>query len=168
MNFKIRKYRPSDIDSCRSLWTDLTQKHRDIYGDQTIGGENPGHNFDLYIKNEKLYGPWVAIIEGQVIGLTGLIVEGEEACIEPAVVSEPYRDQGISKGLVEHVIEESKKLGVRFLSAKPAARNVEAIAFLIKEGFSIMGQIELFQDLSDSLKREWKTGINIHGNILKY
>lgn len=168
MNFKIRKYRSSDIDACRCLWAELTQKHRDIYGDQTIGGQNPGNNFDYYINKANLNGPWVAIFDDQVIGLTGLLVDGEEADVEPAIVSKQYRNQGVGKAMVKHVIEEAKKLGIRFLSARPLARNVEVIPFLIKEGFNITGQIELFQDLSNSSGRKWKTGINIHGNKVRY
>ena len=168
MNIKIRKYRPSDIIACRSLWAELTQKHRDIYGDQTIGGDNPGNNFDLYLKKDNLHGPWVATIDGQVIGLTGLLVDGEEADVEPAVVSPPFRNQGIGTALVKHAIKEAEKLEIRFLSAKPVVRNVEAISFIIKMGFKITGQIELFQDLTKSTERDWKPGIIIHGNKLKY
>jgi ribosomal protein S18 acetylase RimI-like enzyme len=168
MKFRIRKYRSSDIESCRVLWAELTQKHRDIYNDQTIGGENPGNNFDLYIDKNNLHGPWVAIFDGQPIGLTGLLVEGEEADVEPAIVSKQHRNQGVGKALVKHAIEEAKKLKVRFLNVKPVVRNVEAISFLIKAGFNITGQIDLFQDLSRNPEREWKTGVNIHGNKLKY
>lgn len=70
--------------------------------------------------------------------------------------------------MVKHAIEEAKKLNIHFLSAKPVARNVEAISFLIEAGFNITGQIELFQDLSPNVEKEWKTGINIHGDRLKY
>ncbi|MBI4767852.1 MAG: GNAT family N-acetyltransferase [Deltaproteobacteria bacterium] len=168
MNIKIRKYKPSDIIACRCLWAELTQKHRDIYDDQTIGGENPGSNFDLYIKKKNLHGPWVATFDSQVIGLTGLLVEGEEADVEPAVVSKQYRNQGVGTALVKYAIQKAKKLGIRFLSAKPVVRNVEAMSFLIKEGFNITGQIELFQDLSTNTERDWKTGIKIHDKNLKY
>ena len=168
MNFKIRKYRSTDIESCRSLWAELTQRHRDIYIDQTIGGENPGNNFDLYIKKNNLHGPWVAIYDSQVIGLTGLLVEGEEADVEPAIVSKQYRNKGVGKAMVKHAIEEAKKLNIRFLSVKPVARNVEAISFFVNEGFNITGHIDLFQDLTFDPEREWKTGISIHGNKLKY
>jgi len=164
----IRKYQSSDIDSCRSLWTELTQRHRNIYDDQTIGGDNPGSIFDSYINNEKLHGPWVAENSGYVVGLTGLLVEGEQADIEPVVVSEKYRNKGIGKALIEHAIGEAKKLKIRFLSVKPVARNVEAISFFVEAGFNIMGHIDLFQDLSANSEREWKTGIIIHGNELKY
>ncbi len=34
----IRLYEPADLADCRSLWAELTQRHRDIYADPTIGG----------------------------------------------------------------------------------------------------------------------------------
>lgn len=43
----IRDYRASDVGSARGLRQELTQRHSDIYGDQTIGGEDPGEQFDL-------------------------------------------------------------------------------------------------------------------------
>jgi GNAT superfamily N-acetyltransferase len=168
MNFKIRKYRSSDIDACRCLWAELTQKHRDIYSDQTIGGENPGNNFNFYIEKKNLHGPWVATVDGHVVGLIGLLIEGEEADVEPAIVSKEYRSQGVGTAMLKHVIQEAKKLKIRFLSAKPVVRNIEAMSFLVKEGFNITGQIELFQDLSTDTSREWKTGLKIQGNKLKY
>ena len=164
----IRKYQSSDIDFCRSLWIELTQRHRDIYNDQTIGGDNPGIIFDSYLNNDKLQGPWVAEDDGYVVGLTGLLVEGEQADIEPLIVSKTYRNKGIGMALIERAMGEAKKLKVRFLSVKPVARNVEAISFFVEAGFNITGHIDLFQDLLDSSEREWKTGIIIHENKLKY
>ena len=95
-------------------------------------------------------------------------MEGEEADVEPVVVSSKYRNRGIGKALIDHVVREAKKYNVRFLSVKPVARNVEAISFFVDAGFHIIGHIDLFQDLSLNPKREWKTGITIHGNKLKY
>jgi GNAT superfamily N-acetyltransferase len=168
MKITIRKYQSSDINSCRDLWTELTQRHRDIYTDQTIGGDDPGMGFDLYITNETLRGPWVAEVDGHIVGFTGLLVEGEEADVEPVIVLSKYRNCGIGKTLVEHAVQEAKNYNIRFLSVKPVARNVEAISFFIDAGFHIIGHIDLFQDLSLNPKREWKTGITIHGNKLKY
>ena len=48
------------------------------------------------------------------------------------------------------------------------ARNKDAISFFVKLGFNLMGQIELFQELSPSLERTWKPGIAIHGKELRY
>ena len=45
----IRKYDPSDLESCRSLWEELTEWHRRIYQTPTIGGQNPGEHFDKHL-----------------------------------------------------------------------------------------------------------------------
>ncbi len=42
MSAHIRRYASRDLDRCRELWVELTQHHRDIYGDPSIGGVDPG------------------------------------------------------------------------------------------------------------------------------
>jgi N-acetylglutamate synthase-like GNAT family acetyltransferase len=168
MELDIRVYQSSDYKACRILWVELTRYHRDIYEDQAIGGEDPGVGFDSYLKNEKLYGPWVAIINGQIVGFTGLLVDNIEAEIEPVIISKQYQHQGVGKLLVERVIKEAEELKVKFLNVRPVARNIEAISFFVKAGFNLIGHINLFQDLSKSSEREWKTGISIHEFKLKY
>jgi hypothetical protein len=42
----IRDYVESDYGACRSLWAELTEYHRVIYGDPSIGGDDPGAGFD--------------------------------------------------------------------------------------------------------------------------
>jgi hypothetical protein len=42
----VRDYADGDYDACRSLWAELTEYHRDIYGDPSIGGDDPGAAFD--------------------------------------------------------------------------------------------------------------------------
>jgi hypothetical protein len=42
----IRKYLPIDKESCRKLWQELTEKHRQIYQDPSIGGPTPEKYFD--------------------------------------------------------------------------------------------------------------------------
>jgi len=41
LSFMIRKYQPDDREQCRALWRELTEWHREIYEDTTIGGEHP-------------------------------------------------------------------------------------------------------------------------------
>ena len=168
MNIKIRKYRPSNRSACRGLWAELTQWHRDIYDDQTIGGEDPGMGFESYIRDERLRGPWVADLDGVVVGLTGLFVVDEEAEIEPVVVASEYRNRGIGKALIAHAVKEAKRNNVRFLSIKPVARNIHAVSVFVAAGFDMVGHIDLFQDLAQDSRREWKTGMKIHGNKLRY
>jgi hypothetical protein len=42
----IREYMPADLETCRELWPALTQRHRDIYANPSIGGADPGMEFD--------------------------------------------------------------------------------------------------------------------------
>ena len=154
----IRKYLPTDRESCRSLWRELTEWHRQIYRDPSIGGAHPEDHFDKHLAKVGADYLWVAILDSQVVGLIGLIVNREEAEIEPLIVSQPYRHKGIGRRLVETVVAEANRLGVRFLSVKPVARNVEAIKFLHKQVFRNIGHIELFMDFSD---RQWKKGLQL-------
>jgi len=84
----------------------------------------------------------------------------EEAEIEPLIVSKAYRGKGIGKRLIERVVSEARKMGVRYLSIKPVARNVNTIRWLHKQGFKNLGHIELFISFSEYA---WKPGPEIMG-----
>ena len=165
---RIRNYTRDDIEICRSLWAEMVQKHRDIYDDPSIGGENPGLEFDTHLK---LVGPnkiWLADLENKVIGLTALIQNGEEAEIEPIIVTNQYRGKRIGEVLIRHAVEEAKKLGVVCLSVKPVARNKEAISFFYDCGFRTLGHIQLFMWLGESSPNMWKSGIDLLGKSFRY
>ena len=100
-----------------------------------------------------------------MVGLIGLVVKGEEAEIEPLVVSKAYRRKGIGTKLVETAVSEARKKGVKFLEIKPVARNVNAIRFLYRQGFQNLGHIDLFMDFSN---RPWKPGLEIFGCKFDY
>jgi len=169
MNVSIRDYQASDFEVCRSLWAELTLYHQELYEDPSIGGDDPGRGFETYLNNTERRGTWVAELEGKVVAFSGLLVHWEEEGeIEPVIVSYPHRREGIGTMLVRHVIEEAKKSRIRFLGARPVARNKDAISFFTKLGFNRLGQIELFQELSPSPERTWKPGIIIHGKELRY
>jgi len=104
----IRPYQPTDIEACRALWAELTQAHRDLYEDQTIGGENPDAGFDRHLANPQLAALWVAEAGGQVVGVTGLLVQGKEAEIEPLVVAAGHRAHGIGRRLLDQAMSEAR------------------------------------------------------------
>jgi len=171
MEILIRDYSDDDYDACRSLWGEMVQYHADIYGDTTLAGDDPGRGFDKYIKCADHCGTWVAVSEKKIIGFTGLLdTVGEEGVgeIEPVVVATSSRGEGTGTRLVEHVVSEAKKRKIRFLSISPVLRNMEAFDLYVRLGFNKVGDIELFQDLSPESKREWKSGIEIHGHKLDY
>ena len=156
----VRNYREDDREQCRSLWRELTEWHREIYQDQTIGGEHPEDYFDKHLAKVGSDRLWVAVDDSRVVGLVGLIVEGNEAEIEPLIVCKAYRGKGIGKQLIATAIPEARKIGVRLLNIKPVARNMETIKFLYKQGFKNLGFVELFMDFSASA---WKLGPEIFG-----
>ena len=168
MEISIREYQESDYESCRELWVELTQYHRDIYQTEDIGGSDPGRGFDDYLENKNRQGPWVAVPQEKIVGMTGLLVSGIEAEIEPVVVSASYRGKGVGQKLLRHAIGEAKNRGIKFLSIKPVARNTRAISLFNSLGFGTIGQIELFQELQETTERHWKSGIRIHENKFKY
>ena len=158
--FDIRKYRETDREQCRSLWRELTEWHREIYQNPTIGGEHPEDYFDEHLAKVGPERLWVAVHDSRVVELVGLMLEKNEAEIEPLIVSKNYRRKGIGKRLIETVVSDARKKGVRILNVKPVARNVETIKFLYNQGFRNVGHIDLFMDLSNYA---WKSGLEIHG-----
>jgi GNAT superfamily N-acetyltransferase len=157
--FKIRKFQDDDTEECRGLWRELTEWHRKIYQDPNIGGEHPEHQFDEHLSKVGSERLWVAAYDSKVVGLVGLVVEDEEAEIEPLIVSENYRGKGIGKKILEAVISETRKLHVKFLTVRPVARNTQAIKFLYKQGFVNLGHIDVILDLSNY---KWKSGPELY------
>ena len=135
----VRPYKPVDLEACRALWAELTQRHRDLYADPSIGGEAAGPHVDRHLAR---IGPgriWVAECDGQVVRLAGLVAEGDEAEVEPIVGTCALRGKGIGPALLKHVVEEARQLGVRCLGVSPVARNMEAMRFYYDCGFRLRG-----------------------------
>jgi GNAT superfamily N-acetyltransferase len=151
----IRNYESKDLQECHALWKQLTEWHRELYDDPAIGGEHPEHYFDRHLEAVGAGQLWVAAQSSHVIGLTGLIVRGDEAEVEPLIVAKSHRGKGIGSRLIEKVIVEARARRIRLLTVKPVARNVKTIQFLHKHGFTNLGVIELFMDFSN---RTWKSG----------
>ncbi len=74
MQLTIRKYKEADREQCGSLWRELTERHRELYQDPTIGGEHPEDYFDKHLAKVGADKLWVAVYNAKVVGLIGLIV----------------------------------------------------------------------------------------------
>ncbi len=168
LSLKIRPYASPDLDQCRKLWAELTQRHRDIYNDPSIGGDDPGLHFDEHLGRVGAENLWVAEQDGKAVGLVGLIVEGQEAELEPLVVTPKSRSTGIGRALIKHVIDEAHKRHVRYLNVRPVARNTDAISFFYDAGFDTLGHIELFMDLRAPSSDTWEPGPELFGRAFKY
>jgi L-amino acid N-acyltransferase YncA len=163
MSLTIREYQASDLDQCNALWLELTQRHRDIYEDPAIGGDNPTIQFEQYRSKPNLASLWVVEQDGAVVAMAGLLLNGEEAEIEPIVVQTYYCSHGLGTQLINHLKTEAKNRQVRYLSIRPVARNVEAIQCFYRAGFSLLGHIDMFLDLKAEDSDGWRPGITIHG-----
>jgi N-acetylglutamate synthase-like GNAT family acetyltransferase len=165
---RIRTYQEDDLDICRSLWAEMVQRHRDIYDDQTIGGDDPGLEFDKHLELVDFDSIWVAEFEGMVIGFTSLIKNGQEAEIEPIVVSHNHRGKGVGGLLIKHAVEEAGKDNILCVYVKPVARNKEALSFFYDCGFKTVGHIQLFKWLGEETPDTWYKGLDLFGKTFKY
>lgn len=165
---EIRHYRPSDVEGCRELWRDLTQRHRDIYDDPTIGGDDPGPAFDEYLAHPHFWKAWVADEGVDVVGLCGLLVDGDEAELEPIVVRPTHRGRGVGAALTRHAITEARALGKRFISVRPVGRNVEAIAFFRQVGFRLLNRVELALPLAEGVGPADEHEVDVHGLSFRF
>jgi len=165
-SFSIRSYRNSDRNACRKLWRQLAEKHAQIYSDPNIAKNGVEDYFDQHLKRVGPRRIWVAVLNAEVVGFVGLVTSADsedDGEIEPLIVHRDHRGRGIGKGLTVFAAEAAKKLGVKYVTVRPVARNIEALGFFRNAGFDTVGRIELFMDLTG---KEWKKGLELHG--LKY
>ena len=168
MSLGIREYRTNNYEAARQLWVELTEHHRRIYGDRSIGGDDPGAGFDDYLALSARTQSWVADWQGTVVGLTGLLDHGVSAEIEPVVVSEEFRQRGIGRALIDHVVRDAARRGYEYLSIRPVARNVAAIERFHQAGFRTLGgHVDLTMDLKER-RHGWLEGVNLHGVDFRY
>jgi GNAT superfamily N-acetyltransferase len=164
----VRAYRDKDYPSCRSLWKELTEHHRRIYGDPTIGGEDPGAGIDGYLATPERVGSWVAEVNGAVVGLTGLFEHGVSGELEPLVVTEALRGGGVGSTLIRRVVEEAHARGYEYLAIRPVARNTSAIQRFHAAGFRTLGgHLDLTMDLAER-RHHWLTGAHLYGLDFRY
>ena len=158
----VRPYREGDRDGCRALWRELTQTHRDLYDDQSIGGDgDPGEFFDEHLGRVGADRVWVAERDGHVIGFAALVLDAERPVgeLEPIVVAREARGTGVGRLLADEVIAAARNLGLRRLDVRPVTRNDAAIAFFHGLGFDTMGQLELMLYLAEP--KDWPVRVRI-------
>ena len=140
---QVRRYRPSDARACIELFSQLTEAHRILYHDPTIGSKDPARTFRAHLRETRGGGTWVAVERDQVIGLSGLIAHRGWGEAEPVVVLQGHRRRGVARALVHAVIEEARRRRYRVLTIKPVARNTVALRTFHALGFRTLGHIEL-------------------------
>ncbi len=126
----------------------------------------PGSAFDEHLAKVGAENIWVAEVEGQVVGLAGLIPDASE--LEPVVVSEAHRGQGVGRLLAEAVISTARERGARTIQVRPVARNVEAVRFFHELGFDTLYQLELGMDLVERERDPWIPGERLADRDFRY
>jgi GNAT superfamily N-acetyltransferase len=186
----IRGYRPTDHSACRRLWAELTAEHRRLYpialpvpaagpaplselGTELATVTTPadaesGAGFEEYLTRLDLSGMWVANDANEgVVGFVGLILHGRAGAVDPVVVTQTRRGQGIGRALIRYVGEQAHQRGMRELTISPALRNIEAIHCLNRAGFDAAATVTLALDLRGR-DGQWRDGVDIHGERFRY
>ncbi len=166
MNVSVRPYRPTDHRAGRALWAEFIETKRELYGEPGGHGD-PGAGFEEYLTQLNLTGMWVAEHpEDGVIGLVGLLLSGRAGEVNPVVVTERYRGQGVGRALLAHVAEEARRRGLRQLAVVPDSRNVAAFRCLHAAGYDRMAAVRLTLDLTGASS----TGeqMTVHGLSFRY
>jgi L-amino acid N-acyltransferase YncA len=147
---EVRRYRPADSRECVELFRQLIEAHRLIYHDRTVGSEGPVRAWRAHIQEAGAQKTWVALQDGHVVGLVGLISRRGYGEAEPVVVAKGFRRRGVARRLLQTVIREARHRGWKFLAIKPVARNSVALRTFHALGFQVMGHLEL------ELPLKWK------------
>jgi putative acetyltransferase len=156
---EIRNYTESDLETCRELWVQLTERHREIYEDPSIGGDDVGLQFDRHLALVGADRVWLAEVDGKVVGMVALMPENDDGDLEmePLIVSPEARGAGIGRSLVQHVFAVARDLG-RDVMVRAVGRNDEAIRFYHEMGFDIVGYFEFFHDSRPRSEQHWRDG----------
>jgi N-acetylglutamate synthase-like GNAT family acetyltransferase len=158
----VRDFAPRDSAACRGLWAELTGRHRDLFGDSSIGGDDPGSGFGEYLAGDAHKRLWVAEHAGAVVGFAGLILYGHKGEVEPVVVTERLRGRGVGRSLVETALAQARAEGLDQVFVRPVARNADALAFFHELGFTALGHVDLLLDLRRP-ETYWRAGERLAG-----
>ncbi len=132
---------------------ELTEWHGEMYQKPPVrwGPLESDYDRDLDTVDPSLL--WVAVHSSKVIGMVGLLLKGNEAEVEPIIVTRGFRGKRIGERLLETAIAQARARGARLVAVKPVARNIKTIQFFYKHGFSNVGNVELFMDLSERSRK---------------
>jgi len=168
----IRQYEEADYNACRNrLWPQLTERHREIYNAPGIGGDDPGSDFDDHLRNVGPSRLWVAELDGEVVGLTGLIVGAANEIepmseIEPLVVDKAYRGSGVGSAMIDFLKVYVGTNDLPEIVVRPVARNKLMLEFMKKQGFDTLGIVELIMR-DESGPSNWAYGAEVSGVSFK-
>ena len=80
-----------------------------------------------------------------------------------ASVAPSQRGKGTGALLARRVLKEARDRSLGFLNVRPVGRNVDAIRFFHREGFQLLGRLELCIGLEDDVDSGSGREVAVHG-----
>lgn len=96
--------------------------------------------------NDSNYRYYVAIKDGIVVGMAGLIVSFEEADITNVAVAPAYKRQGIANSILTHIFSDSNNDDIKAYTLEVRKNNIAARRLYEKQGFINEGERPGFYD----------------------
>lgn len=125
----IRKAEPADFEAMAAIWLDASRAAHGFLGEAVLQ-EQLGVVRDIYFPQAD---NWVAIQDGVVLGFIGLL----ESHVGGLFVRPSDHQRGVGRQLLEHAATRLGRLTVDVYE-----RNVGAVAFYTRCGFSVVGRKE--------------------------
>jgi GNAT superfamily N-acetyltransferase len=111
-------------------------------GAHTAGAARPGTGSG---PSEEATGP---VGRDPAIGFIGLVTAGRDGEIDPVVVAPDWRRRGIGQALLDRVMAEARRRGLRRVTISPSVRDRDALHSLHRAGFDTIATITLAYDLT--------------------
>lgn len=127
----VRKYRPEDATTFRSLNEAWIEKHFSLEADDLLMLNDP--NAHIVAKGGQIY---MALVDGSVAGCCALLALGDGIYeLAKMAVAEQLQGRGIGRKLLEFVIADAKAIGAKLLILGSNTKLASAVHLYESFGF---------------------------------
>lgn len=127
----IRAARPSDKREVRAV---LAR----IWVDDYIPAA-----FDDWVRDRR-GGLWLAMLDGRVVGIAKLSVDGDEAWLHGLRVDPAHRREGVATALLRHRLARARRLGARVARLDTDSGNTAVKRMMQRHGFHVLARVTYF------------------------
>lgn len=90
---------------------------------------------------------WIAQVQDTVIGYCGLSAQAPDADIQTIAIGVEFQGKGLGGQLLDFMLQEAEKLGIRFIFLEVRADNRPAISLYASRGFArISERVKYYPD----------------------
>ena len=135
----IRKFKSSDVPVLRDLFFNTVRNVnvKDYSGEQVKAWATETYNFEEWSKGYHSINPFVAEIDGEIVGYADL---QENGFIDHFYCHWKYQRKGIGKALMNKIIEEAKAKNIERIFSHVS---ITAKAFFESFGFEVIKEQEV-------------------------